>query len=736
MPPLQRFVIALTGGLQDSKSIPDPSDMVQLYNFGLFRGRFGLRAPVEEIQTIGTTETAILHMTTHLNKIWILTWNSGTQTVNLYSQAWETPTSGGWPAETLEKSAVYGSITTRPNMFLTSFSGGSADAPEDRLYICDYDQNEVTKYWVESTTTLETLTEDLDADNSAEDVYFSLITPYQFHLWGTGFYADIGASPDPDKLRPEMLRFSQPGLIPNVDPAGGTPSSKEWFTFGHRSVGRRGDKIRALSYAAGNMMVFQSGSTHAIFGYGQDSWATKQLSDHIGCVGPRAAVASDTDGLCYFWSHDGPFMTDGTQVVPIGEDIRQHIIDHPTDQRVSAAYSPEDTTVYFTLFESGQDVDVAGLEPGYYLAYDTERRRWCDGSWERSGGAIPVSCMITATSREIAEAPGPQGAPTSLSGSYVQEIASTGQKVDRVTLTWTSKEFALDATTEVWRDTSTFTVDPPGQGTKVLTLAASKNTAVSSQTLTQTQPYYFCVIHMRNGTYSARSNTAGPFTIWCDPPTVVTASARATGIEWRIGVPDGPTGGADVMDIELQRAPVGTEGEGDWYTPVILNDIAESQTYTYSGDTSNYTENQEYRLRARIEDINNLGETPSAWRYATVNVTPDTGSDTEFSLGTAAYTLRTVSPGLIRYIASCPYSDASPGVDTVRIYVNDGGGMPSEPTVTMPTRSISAGALWKSDYTCPRSGSVSVKFEAWVGNADMVDSSTTTPVDICSGIEY
>ncbi|HSG28585.1 MAG TPA: hypothetical protein VLA34_08910, partial [Candidatus Krumholzibacterium sp.] len=150
-------------------------------------------------------------MTTHLNKIWILTWNSGSQTVNLYSQGWESPETG-WPGETLEKAAVYGSISTRPNMFLTSFSGGTADAPQDRLYICDYDQNEVTKYWIESTSTLTTLTCDLDADNAAEDIYFSLMAPFQFHLWGTGFYANIGGTPDLEKLRPEMLRFSQPGL--------------------------------------------------------------------------------------------------------------------------------------------------------------------------------------------------------------------------------------------------------------------------------------------------------------------------------------------------------------------------------------------------------------------------------------------------------------------------------------------------------------------------------------------
>lgn len=737
MPPLQRYVIALTGGLQDSKSVPDPSDLVRLYNFSLFRGRFALRAPTTQIHQIGSNEDVILHMTTHLNAVWVLTWSSLNEDVDLYSFDFEEPGTG-WPPET-HKQQIYTGVTSRPNMFLTSFSGGTADAPEDRLYIADYDQNEVSKYWVESTSTLTTVSEDFDADNSVENAYFSLITPYQFHLWGTGFYSEYGFSGD--ALRPEMLRFSQPGVIPNVDPAGGTPSSKEWFTFNHRSVGRRGDKIKALSYAAGNFMVFQAGSTHAVFGYGQDSWATKQLSDHIGCVGPRAATSVDTGGLCYFWSHDGPFATDGTQLRNLGEDIRQHVIDHQADERVSVASSPDDGMVYFTLYEEGADVD-ASPDPEYYLAYDTSRQRWCDGSWLKGTGspvAIPVSCMVTATPRDIAEAPGPSGDPTNLAvAAHTQGDDGAGSSVirDWVTLTWTSAEFAKDAKTYIYRDTSPgFT---PGAGNLQWIIPATRTrfTDNESAKLFRTT-YYWKVRHFRNGTFSGNSNEVNE-TTWCEVPTYVAGESLETGIKWRIGVPAVPEA-AGVLDVELQRASsFKAYQNNDWFSPTTLNDQAEDAEATYT-DSSNITSGQNYYLRARVLDVDNSGTaTPSSWVYGKFPVVAGVGVTGDLTLSSPTIAAVQKNFGRSVITASVAYSQATPFTDYIRVYVDDGDGYPVDdaPNQTVVCDRKLGVVRVRFTYNCPYLDTVSVRFKSFAMNEVLTDTETTSSVDPCSGAVY
>jgi len=732
MPPLQRFVIALTGGLQDSKSIPDPSDLVKLYNFSLFRGRFALRAPMEEIHTIGS-EDVIIHMMPHLNEIYVLTWNTSGETVNLYSFAYQDPDSG-WPAETLRKASVYTGVTTRPTMFLASFSGGTADSPEDRLYICDYDQNEISKYWVQSTTTLSDLSEDFNADNSAEDAYFSLMAPYQFHLWGSGFYSDIGG--DPEKLRPEMLRFSQPGLIPNVDPAGGTPSSKEWFTFNHRSVGRRGDKIKALSYAAGNLMVFQAGTTHSVFGYGQDSWATKQLSDHIGAVGPRAATATDTGGLCFFWSHDGPFMTNGTQVIPIGEDIRQHVIDHQADEKISAAYSPDDGMVYFNIYDVNIDKD-ADPDPEYYLGYDTVREKWCDGSWLKGTGtpvAVPVSCIITATSRDIAEAPGPQGDPTSLA-VYNQHQESIDPFRDLVYLSWVSAEFSLDGATYIHRDTSpAFTPDSGNLIKGQMPTFTRFTDGATGTPLASRTDYYYQVRHWRNGTYSGNSNEVSART-WCEPVESLEMASIESGINWRVTVPASAT---PHCDIELQRAEVASASDLDWYSPATLQDKAPPGIEELA-DTSNITLGKEYLCRARVVDVNNTGtETESNWTYAPSAVRAGTGVTGSLTLASPTITtLKKISS--VRVLSSCTYSNATPGVDYIRVYVNDGSGYPDDddPNISFVCGRVSGLQGASFYYSCPYSSSVTVRFKAYRMNQGAATSTvTTSSISPCTGVEY
>ena len=689
MPPLQRYVIALTGGLQDSRAQAEPSDLVQLYNFSLFRGRFALRAPVSEIATVGS-ESHILDIKAHLGDVWILTWNSSNQDVDLYEMTYPDP-STGWGTPTF-KSQIHTSVTTKPTMFLTSFSGGTEDSPEDRLYIADYNQDFVTKYWNESGTSLSTVSEDWDADNSASNAYFSLMAPYQFHLWGTGHYNEPGVSKA--KVRPEMLRFSQPGLIPNVDPAGGTPSSKEWFTFNHRSVGRRGDKIRALSYAKGNLIVFQAGSVHAVFGYGQDSWATKQLSDHLGCVGPRGATATDTNGMCYFWSHDGPAMTDGTTIQLIGEDIRQHVIEHQADERTSVAYSPDDGVVYFTLYENDIDVDAGDLSPGYYMAYDTTRGFWADGSWLKGANSpIYTSVLATATPRDIAKAPGPQGTPLSVSATAVSH--------DWITVSWDRGDLASDTKTEIYRHTSTGFTPGPTYLQRIMlnpqnTYWKDSPTWNPGDYPNARTTYYYKLRHWRNGEYSGESSEVNA-TTWCEPAEDVTAYPISTGIKVSFTV---PFTGADIL-IERSIAP-------EYFTFKTLTTLTDQTAGTVTYDDTTTTYGSTYMYRVTVQDA---GETDSHPVLIPFPVTAtDVGTAPGLTIGDPSFG---TGPGYIYVTLKVQWANCDPP-SMYRVFVEEdwGSGYFDAATYQIPavTSTISSDFNHKIRPPCPGSTQLKVRF--------------------------
>ena len=730
MPPLQRFVVALTGGLQDSKAQPDPGDFVRLYNFSTFRGRFGIRAPVEQIQTIGS-ESSILDIKRHLDKVFILTWNSTNEDVDLYSMPFISPT-GDWGTETLE-TQVYAGVTTRPDIKLTSFSGGSETTPQDRLYIADFTQSEPTKYWVDyGAGALHQLKEDLDASGSAEDVYFSLMAPYQFHLWGTGFYGGTGTN-----YRPEMLRFSQPGLIPNIDPAGGvdkdggTPASKEWFSFSYRNLGRRGDRIQALSYAAGNMMVFQAGSIHALFGYGQDSWAAKQVSDQIGCVGPNAVVQAGSGGLCYFWSHDGPFATDGSTLQPMGEDIRQHVVDLGADDKVSAAYAPDEGIIYYSLYSPGTDVDAAGIWPSEYLAFDVNRNKWADGSWLDGGESDPfrlqISCLETLTPREISAAPGPIGAPTTLAlVGFDQTFTNT-----TVNLSWVPGDTSTEVETVIHRSlTPAFSA---GSGNEIGRQPSGDAASYSDTGRDGLTDYYYQVRHFRNGSYSAISNELAVTTPCPTLTDYVLCKTIPTGVKVTVEVPAG------AVDVLIERRIFESAGSAGWTEATTLSNPG-SGTRTYDDTDGECYQRYHYRgtCQKAAETDSEVVEMCPSYRQSCRPVGACVeGSALAFEV--SAGTLVMYVPEGKRYTrvdAACTYLHASVGYDMLESAVDKGDG---EGYVEIQTHALATadGAYWRTWFAnCPQDDSTwTIRWRSLHGGTHVLNTDTHTPSNPCSGVD-
>jgi hypothetical protein len=512
---LQVFPLALAGGLQDSKPIPEPGDLIELQNFGIYRGRMGVRAPLFEFAALlddqGTPQPVdrVLDVLEHDGKVWTVSWSSSQQDVYLHSVNKD-------GSSLTNEGVIWTANSTAPVVTTESVEGGDATSSVKRLYITDYNQNNVTRFWNGSTIT--TLSEDLNSDSTPADATFSIIVAYQFHMWGTGYFEEGAPS-----FRPEMLRFSQPGLIPGTDPGGGA-NPKEWFEFDHRSLGARGGKITAISFAGGRMVVFKAHEAHTIFGFDQTSWSREQLSRDVGAVGPHAVVSVD-DRLCFFWSHNGPYMTDGMEVIYLGQPVQQRVAARlaATGGNAVVSYNPDDQTVHFHV----------GVNADHDLAFDVRHQRWTEGDFFADGGSI----LQVASSGRVAAAggPGPTAAPTSLSVTVVDE--------DQTDLLWVNGDTAIDVVTRIHRDTSPFLT--PGAGNLVGSVGSGATTFRDSG-LAEKTPYYYKVRHERNVQFSANSNEDSGETL-LNRPSGLVLDSLANGITVRV------TNNSSAADLQIER---------------------------------------------------------------------------------------------------------------------------------------------------------------------------------------
>lgn len=361
---LQVFPVSIPGGINHSAPIPTEADLDELKNFVPYRGRLSLRGPLQLVATIqddqGTPAdvTAILDIIEHGGAMWTASWSSVTQKVYLHSMTY----AGG---SINLRGALWTGVASKPTITLTSFEGGAAETPVSRIFAADYANTLATKVW--NGTTISTLTEDLDNSGVAEDLKFGLMIAYKYHLWGTGFFEGT-------VLRPEMIRFSQPGMIPCTDGAGGA-NPKEWISADHRSVGNRGEKIRALSRVADRMLVFQDRATHVIHGSGATNWTRQELSSTIGAVGPFA-VASADNRVAYFWSLSGPYRTDGSEIQYIGDPIQDIITGlDAAELSTVVGYSPDEGLVHFIVTLTGADAYKLSL------VFDHRAGRWLKHEW-------------------------------------------------------------------------------------------------------------------------------------------------------------------------------------------------------------------------------------------------------------------------------------------------------------------------------------------------------------------
>lgn len=162
-----------------------------------------------------------------------------------------------------------------------------------------------------------------DDDETSDKWYFVPIAPgtsvAQWHadrLWlrfdGQGDKSRVlySAPVHPEKGQdvPDVV-FNMKDFAPGNDirgPGGG------WIPF---NDGRQEGVVEAMWSYGPYLIVFKRQATWVVTGNSEESFQVRRLSRHVGAVGPDCVV--ELNGIVYFLSDDGLYVTDGVSVEPV-----------------------------------------------------------------------------------------------------------------------------------------------------------------------------------------------------------------------------------------------------------------------------------------------------------------------------------------------------------------------------------------------------------------------------------
>ena len=505
--PLESLPIVLTGGLHDSVAQPSASDLQELTNFTIFRGRYALRAPLTKVGSAITGATKVLALASHNGKLHAVTEHSGAAEVRLWDY---TESNNTWT----DIAKIWDYVAASPTPVLASMAGGTAVLPLSRLYITDYGQstNYPAMYWDGST--MQDVEENWDdIDTGKKPLRFNLVASFQYHMFGTGYYG-TGDGANASLVRPEVVAFSRPGLIASAEPYQDFDTSREWHTVDYRPVGRRGDPFTAVGYCRAGMLLFKSNETYLWFGYDADSWQARLLSPTDGCIGPYA-TANTEDGLCFFWGSRGPAVCDGQTVdLTFAEPVRKRLLNSSASTDTVVGYSPTDALVYF-IYREGADAS-----PNHWLAFDTRTGRWSEGEW-LTATATPLLVADTVPVPALT-LPGPVGAPSAL--------VATADSDTTIDLSWVNGDASAATTTVIERES------PIAGGFADIGTVSDGVTTYEDTGLTAATEYNYRIYHTRNGVnnhVTAGSRVVANDTTWLAEPASVNLIRTASGI--RVG---------------------------------------------------------------------------------------------------------------------------------------------------------------------------------------------------------
>lgn len=172
---------------------------------------------------------------------------------------------------------------------------------------------------------------ELDLGGGEEEIRFRGVASWLNYLVGWGY----GNANTED--RPELARISRPGQPDVFDP-------DAYFIAGHQ-----GDPIIAGAPAGSLFVLFKEAETYRIIGKSARTFGIELADPRFGCVSARAAV--NVSGACFFWSLEGPRVTEGQQsqdlAIPLdlGGPSPEDLVASGDAARAFALYLPVDRVV-------------------------------------------------------------------------------------------------------------------------------------------------------------------------------------------------------------------------------------------------------------------------------------------------------------------------------------------------------------------------------------------------------
>lgn len=147
-----------------------------------------------------------------------------------------------------------------------------------------------------------------------------------------------------------------------------------WIPF---NDGRSGGDIEAAHPFNNGLVVFKRQAVWFLSGASEESFEPRKLSDHVGCVGNKAFT--ECNGLLYFLSDDGLYVTDGVTAEPVENgDYLFTAIESRIDSMVSDAHGlrPElwqwHDRVWISMPRTSSDVVTYVYDPRYKSWWKTD----------------------------------------------------------------------------------------------------------------------------------------------------------------------------------------------------------------------------------------------------------------------------------------------------------------------------------------------------------------------------
>jgi hypothetical protein len=240
------------------------------------------------------------------------------------------------------------------------------------------------------------LAEDEDGDTTKDWSFVPLAAETSIATWhGDRLFMRYDGQGDRSRvLYSKPIRPEKGEDVPGVtwDPTDFSPSDDiqgpggGWLSF---NDGKHQGGITALHSYGSYLIVFKRRAVWALSGLDDDTWTRRRLSRGVGCVSSEAVV--EHDGLVYFLSDDGLYVTDGTDVKPVAGNERVRVwlrerMDSALTQAATDLRRPDmwsfDGFIWFSIPDAGESTtDLKHVT----IAYHPE-----SGSFWRTN--LPVLC--------------------------------------------------------------------------------------------------------------------------------------------------------------------------------------------------------------------------------------------------------------------------------------------------------------------------------------------------------